>query len=1672
MNLFTSRVGVAPDVYDNTTDQLSSINPMFRVNRISPLAMQAITVFISTPAGPVRVDNVRVCDQLYDRVEDILRPLNVVVCHEMLDHTTREWVRGFTLYYNEKPLPKFDAMPLRLYNLGDNAVLSCSFDIMVGGSLNNICLPTYSHIRECEEQILNEMSMQSLPGFDFFRNQETISDYALKLVEDVSILGYQIVRAKSKVDYAVAALNYAKLRSTGPILRSDLVQDIMSCLEELFEFAMQSEPSTENFETYLQGARSLLDDYESFKKGPLVKRLYKLSMYCLANELFSGVGITMSKFQFSTLAQEAIKREYHMGPSFVHCLLDTMLFLCEQGVQCIKLGSIEPLVHGPKSYQQWFDKAMDLKIKSKCLSNPEPHGFTKFEFLKELSAAIEKGHAICKFAAQIGNNEKKLVRSILCDLQMIQSDCVTKGAAQKTRKAPFAILVYAGSSVGKSTFTDILFTYHAKVAKLPQGSEYRYAVNFADEFQSGFTTSQWCWLIDDIGFQDPRAAQGIDASLMNVIQANNNAPFITNQADLPDKGRIPMWCEQVIGTTNVKHLNANYYFTNPLAVQRRFPYVVELAVKQEFAKDGVMLDGQKVKQVGEQEYPDWWEITVQRVIPKLGCPIDAQRADYELELKTSSIAEFLIWYQKTWQAYDLQQKKVLNGNAQFDSITLCDCHHLPLRMCPSNASEMMQQALSFVERNQTGEDHVNCGCENGVYVRNGRAYPCNHESADEQPPRRVPGTLEEAADATLQMLHQEEALQYAWSQGWCAYFVALILQWSMYLFAEYAVFRTAVGWMYTFPVCRRLLWWGITSTVADSRVLHHIFGFMGARVQNRIGKANRLLALGAVLAAGVATYKLATWIFGRSRPEKIQAREKFSTQSGEGREPKPLEEKGENVWYKDNFVLTTFDISDASKSMCGKFPQVVEQITRQTVRLKCWLDSGKVQHQVMVCVKGQIYAANNHGIPVQSKTKCLLVQNESGDGINGNIELTITENQIVRFPDQDICFICLDNIPPRRGVMQYLQQNEIKGKFGGQLVTREIDGSVTTRALANAQWWSGYCTVYCQLMTYWKCNVTHPTVNGDCGSPLVLDTPLGPILAGLHALGNSGECAWGVYLTKSLVDAAMKKFRPQFMPSTPNMCVQSAARTLGPLHPKSVFRYISSGTCEVYGTFVGWRSSLKSRVRTSIIGDAVCERLGVEVQHGPPVMKGWLPWRIAATDMVNPTTSIPADKLEACVSAFKRDIDRLLPQSEIDLIHVLDMDTTINGAPGIKFVNKMPRDTSMGFPWKCSKKKHMIDAPSERHSDGMTFEPEVMDRVKECVSLYISGFRYMAIFTAHLKDEATKWKKILLGKTRVFTGAPADWSIVVRQYFLSCVRVIQRNKLIFEAGPGTNPQSTEWEMIGEYLTQHGANKMIAGDYASFDKSMPPSVILAAFDVLIHLCKKGGYTEDELKVCWGIAYDTAFPLVDFHGDLVQFYGSNPSGHPLTVIINGLANSLYMRYCYLELSPENECDTFKSNVSLITYGDDNAMGVSDNCPWFNHTAIQQCLAKVNITYTMADKEAESIPYISIDEVSFLKREWRMDEDVGHVLAPLEEASIHKMLTVQVASKSIAPEAQAIATIESALAEWFFYGKPTYEARLKDMLHIVEVCGLQQWIEPSTFVEWHVLKERFLQNSKDLA
>jgi len=341
-------------------------------------------------------------------------------------------------------------------------------------------------------------------------------------------------------------------------------------------------------------------------------------------------------------------------------------------------------------------------------------------------------------------------------------------------------------------------------------------------------------------------------------------------------------------------------------------------------------------------------------------------------------------------------------------------------------------------------------------------------------------------------------------------------------------------------------------------------------------------------------------------------------------------------------------------------------------------------------------------------------------------------------------------------------------------------------------------------------------------------------------------------------------------------------------------------------------------------------------------------------EMIKPNVTHDRLVLQHCVKEFIKDILEGLPSGWEKELVFLSPRASVNGLPGVKFVDGLNKNTSMGFPWSCSKKKFLVPNPDEFYPEGVDFTPEVWERVEAIEEKYAEGKRAFPVYTGHLKDEATSFAKIANKKTRLFTGAPVDWSIVVRSRLLSFVRLLQKNKFVFEAGPGTTCQSAEWGKIYEYLVAFGIDRIIAGDYGKFDKRMIADFILAAFQIIAKVYEAAGFTPEEVREILCIGEDVAFPVVNLNGDLLEFFGTNPSGHPLTVVINSIVNSLYMRYCYTLLNPERTCATFKLNVHLFTYGDDNIMGASLSAPWFNHTNIQRILAGIGVDYTMADKE----------------------------------------------------------------------------------------------------------------------
>jgi hypothetical protein len=125
------------------------------------------------------------------------------------------------------------------------------------------------------------------------------------------------------------------------------------------------------------------------------------------------------------------------------------------------------------------------------------------------------------------------------------------------------------------------------------------------------------------------------------------------------------------------------------------------------------------------------------------------------------------------------------------------------------------------------------------------------------------------------------------------------------------------------------------------------------------------------------------------------------------------------------------------------------------------------------------------------------------------------------------------------------------------------------------------------------------------------------------------------------------------------------------------------------------------------------------------------------------------------------------------------------------------------------------------------------------------------------------------------------------------------------------------------------------------------------------------------------------------EVYRVRAGNPSGVAITVIINSLVNSLMMRAAYISLGRSNgfSVDTFRDNVSLKVYGDDNIVAVNSCAGWFNAISVSQLLGRYNITYN-PDK-CDSFGYQPLNQVVYLKRSF-VERD-GIIWAPLELAVV---------------------------------------------------------------------------------
>lgn len=607
-----------------------------------------------------------------------------------------------------------------------------------------------------------------------------------------------------------------------------------------------------------------------------------------------------------------------------------------------------------------------------------------------------------------------------------------------------------------------------------------------------------------------------------------------------------------------------------------------------------------------------------------------------------------------------------------------------------------------------------------------------------------------------------------------------------------------------------------------------------------------------------------------------------------------------------------------------------------------------------------------------------------------------------------------------------LKLNNANGE-GCLIPTLETAQNVRYRDCAKSRHSSG--EVYYLRQNF---EATANTEKGDCGAPYVLFNPsCRAKILGIHAAGSAGYALAAILTKEDLTTVVSQDSCP---------CYDDLELSYDSILPNTWS----------LGSVKGVSNPTKSKIRPSGL-------FGVfEVKKAPAVLYDrdediMLKNTLKVTKQ---TTLLDEDLLDIC----QLDIQKQFKYRSDDVRRLLTHEESIKGIDGKMYMNSVNAHTSAGYPYVLNRgaypgKTKWLGVNGEFRTDDIELRQHV-ERIESMAKVGV--FKpYDGIFLASLKDERRELAKVEAKKTRVFAASNLGLSLAVRKYFLGFLQNIMTNRIDNEIGLGVNVYSLDWQRIVNLLSSKGDN-IVAGDFSNFDGSLNSQILDRICDVVTAWygdAKENGLTR---KTIFNYLFRSAW-LLD--GRVIQLNHSQPSGNPLTTMINCLYNMFIFRYVYLLAQKQEGLPQtlvhYRKNVAAVYYGDDSILSIQSNIlKWFNQMTITNLMAMTGHVYTDETKVESQVQCKKLSECTFLKRGFvKID---GHWAAPLSVDTIRDMIMWRKEGNS--DEEAIIETTRQASFEAFFHGVEFFDTYTSIVMEECNkrglVCGIVSYPEARNF------------------
>lgn len=551
------------------------------------------------------------------------------------------------------------------------------------------------------------------------------------------------------------------------------------------------------------------------------------------------------------------------------------------------------------------------------------------------------------------------------------------------------------------------------------------------------------------------------------------------------------------------------------------------------------------------------------------------------------------------------------------------------------------------------------------------------------------------------------------------------------------------------------------------------------------------------------------------------------------------------------------------------------------------------------------------------------------------------------------------------------------------------------------------------------------TKDGDCGSPLIMINPnCGRKVVGYHILG-SRVGAYSASLTVEDLDEMIKKdtYEEQIYTSvlgTKSDCLLDPSPAKLPVvdimnlvsEESSNPRMKSSGDIEYVGEYMAQSipatgtNLLEHRLHGTFEVTAVPAPLHIqEVEdksklhingHGSPDLLQ------TQLDKYAKEFTSPVD-LDCDLEDMKEQlVDHFTNVLKDEDLSPMTEEETLSG---LDDVDSKPMDvrTTAGEPFarlgksQGKKKNSFLKMENDPDTGRKLFTIDDSTShgkyLKEAIDLKEQlakkRIRTLSLWKNCLKDETRPLEKAKIGKTRLFTAAPMDTVYLGRKYFGKFKEAWQKHRFELFHAVGISPVSPDWTVLMTNLKAKGQDFNDA-DFSAYDGNLRADFMRIAGEIVSRTIANvySNVNSCILETIWEEFVETFH--VGYSTVQICKHG-NPSGNPMTTVVNCIVNLLYHWYAYRRITEKTSLYHFNTEVGFTCFGDDVVFCTNEKISGYTFDAVAKIMAELGQDYTTAQKDSSSSVAKTFDEITFLKRRFRQEGSL--YLAPLDTESIEQ-------------------------------------------------------------------------------